>query len=140
MNIRIIIAVIIIIGGFVLVILNSAHEEAVMRFTVDQLQAELAANPEKINGKFLTVMGNVKEGSIKKKGITADFILTLGNKELDVYFTGKSLLPDTFKDGAQASVDGTYDPQQKKLMAEKVMAKCASKYSGPVDYKKAVTQ
>jgi cytochrome c-type biogenesis protein CcmE len=40
---------------------------------------------------------------------------------------GADTLPDTFKDGAQAIVDGDYSVDG-GFRAEKIQAKCASKY------------
>jgi cytochrome c-type biogenesis protein CcmE len=40
---------------------------------------------------------------------------------------GTDTLPDTFKDGAQAIVDGDYLASG-EFRAEKIQAKCASKY------------
>jgi cytochrome c-type biogenesis protein CcmE len=41
---------------------------------------------------------------------------------------GSDTLPDTFKDGAQAIVDGDYLANG-DFRADKIQAKCASKYS-----------
>lgn len=82
-------------------------------------------------GQYLTIYGKVKEGTIQKKGIQADFKIEDAGKELAVFFTGKTLLPDTFKDGADAAIEGKYDYEKKVFQADKVMAKCASKYENP---------
>lgn len=80
------------------------------------------------SGRFMTIYGSVKEGSIQKMGTAANFIIVDGTKEMSVFFTGETLLPDTFKDGAEAALDGHYDVRSKKFIAKKAMAKCASKY------------
>ncbi len=81
-----------------------------------------------LEGSYMTLYGTVKEGSLRKSGVQADFIITEAKKELSIFFTGKTLLPDTLKDGSQAAVEGVYDLKKKVFIADKVMAKCASRY------------
>jgi cytochrome c-type biogenesis protein CcmE len=56
-----------------------------------------------------------------------DFVLTEQGKDLAVSYVGRDPLPDTFKDGAQALVEGKLRPDN-RFVAEQVQAKCASKY------------
>ena len=79
-------------------------------------------------GSYMTLYGIVKEGSIHKSGVQAHFTITQAEKELPIFFTGKTLLPDTLKDGSQAAVEGMYDSKKQIFIADKVMAKCASRY------------
>lgn len=88
--------------------------------------SELANYPDKYDGDNLRVRGNVKVGSVIREGREARFILELDNKEIPVHFTGKNLLPDAFKEGIKARVDGKY--KSGVLVADHVEAKCASKY------------
>ena len=50
-----------------------------------------------------------------------------GAKQLKVLYNGIDPLPDTFKDGAQALADGKLGPDG-VFQANKIQAKCASKY------------
>jgi cytochrome c-type biogenesis protein CcmE len=93
--------------------------------------SELAVHPEKYDGDNLRVRGNVKIGSVVREGREARFVLELDNREIPVHFTGKNLLPDAFKEGVKARVDGKY--KNGILVADHVEAKCASKYEA--DYK-----
>lgn len=93
--------------------------------------SELASNPDRYSDDNLRVRGNVKVGSVVREGREAKFILELNDKEIPVHFTGKSLLPDAFKEGVKARVDGKY--RSGVLVADHVEAKCASKYEA--DYK-----
>ena len=54
-------------------------------------------------------------------------MLTEQGKNLPVSYIGRDPLPDTFKDGAQALVEGKLIPDG-RFQAEQVQAKCASKY------------
>lgn len=88
--------------------------------------SELAANPAKYSGNNLRVRGFVKVGSLVREGKTAKFDLELDDRTVPIFFTGETLLPDAFKEGARARVDGRWENDT--LVANHVEAKCASKY------------
>jgi len=75
----------------------------------------------------MRVSGNVRAGSIAHRVGRVDFVLEEQGKALPVSYTGTDPLPDTFKDGAQALVEGRLMPDG-QFTAEQVQAKCASKY------------
>lgn len=75
----------------------------------------------------MRVSGNVRNGSITHPDGRVDFVLEESGKQLTVSYVGRDPLPDTFKDGAQALVEGNIMPDG-KFTAEQVQAKCASKY------------
>jgi cytochrome c-type biogenesis protein CcmE len=75
----------------------------------------------------MRVSGNVKNGTIFHAPGAVDFVLTEQGKDLRVSYIGRDPLPDTFKDGAQALVEGKMTPDD-RFVAEQVQAKCASKY------------
>jgi cytochrome c-type biogenesis protein CcmE len=75
----------------------------------------------------MRVSGNVRAGSIAHRSGEVDFVLEEQNKTLPVSYIGHDPLPDTFKDGAQALVEGKINPDG-SFVAEQVQAKCASKY------------
>jgi cytochrome c-type biogenesis protein CcmE len=84
-----------------------------------------------LNGSTLhqrmRVSGNVRDGSISHVPGGVDFVLTEQGKDLAVSYVGRDPLPDTFKDGAQALVEGKLRSDN-RFVAEQVQAKCASKY------------
>lgn len=88
--------------------------------------SELAANPARFSGDNLRVRGFVKVGSLVREGKTARFDLELDDRVVPIFFTGETLLPDAFKEGARARVDGKM--KDGVLEANHVEAKCASKY------------
>jgi cytochrome c-type biogenesis protein CcmE len=88
--------------------------------------SELAANPTPYQDDNLRVRGFVKLGSLVREGKAARFDLELDNRTIPVYFTGETLLPDAFKEGARARVDGKW--KNGVLESNHVEAKCASKY------------
>ena len=75
----------------------------------------------------MRVSGNVRAGSISHADGRINFVLEEQGKDLPVSYVGRDPLPDTFKDGAQALVEGRLMPQG-GFVAEQVQAKCASKY------------
>lgn len=88
--------------------------------------SELAADPARYKGDNLRVRGFVKLGTLVREGKTAKFDLELNDRTIPIFFTGETLLPDAFKEGARARVDGKW--KDGVLEANHVEAKCASKY------------
>lgn len=87
----------------------------------------------------MRVSGNVRAGSIAHVSGRVDFVLEEEGKALNVSYTGSDPLPDTFKDGAQALVEGRIQPDG-HFVAEQVQAKCASKYEATPGSKPGTAQ
>jgi len=75
----------------------------------------------------IRVGGDIRAGSIERFRGRVDFIIEQEGKSLRVSYVGRDPLPDTFVDKAQALVEGKPMPDG-RFLAEKVQAKCASKY------------
>jgi len=58
----------------------------------------------------IRVAGNVRTGSINRLPGRVDFVLEEQGRVLDVSYAGRDPLPDTFKDNAQALVEGKLMP------------------------------
>lgn len=115
--------------ALVVLVLTSSSTAAQVHLKLHEFEAEMVKpGGEKILRRNLTLYGKVKEGSIEREGVRARFTLVDAGRELAVVHSGKTLLPDTFQDGAEAGVEGTYDAQHKIFTSHKVMAKCASRY------------
>jgi cytochrome c-type biogenesis protein CcmE len=78
--------------------------------------------------KHLRVAGNVQPGSIHLSGTHADFVLMENGLSLPVSYKGSEPPPDTFKDNAQALVQGEFG-KDGVFHANMIQAKCASKYA-----------
>ncbi|HTR46121.1 MAG TPA: cytochrome c maturation protein CcmE [Verrucomicrobiae bacterium] len=89
--------------------------------------SELATLSAAEQHQRMRVSGNVRTGSILHRDGHTDFVLEEQGKVLPVSYVGSDPLPDTFKDGAQALVEGRLQPDG-AFTAEQVQAKCASKY------------
>ena len=74
----------------------------------------------------IRVGGTVEAGSIRRSSGRVDFVLEGEGKKLLVSYVGADPLPDTFADRSQALVEGR--PSDGAFVAERVQAKCASKY------------
>lgn len=75
----------------------------------------------------MRVSGSVRAGTIQHLPGHLDFVLEEQGKSMPVSYIGSAPLPDTFKDGALALVEGKLMPDG-HFEAEQVQAKCASKY------------
>jgi cytochrome c-type biogenesis protein CcmE len=128
MKLKVSIAVIALIAGVVFMAGSSINKDAKKFYQLTEFQEALTNDSKSLSDKYLIVLGNVKEGSISKSGIQADFIMEMGDSSLKVHHNGKNLLPDTFQSGAQVTVEGKYDSVKNEFISDKVMAKCASKY------------
>ena len=88
---------------------------------------ELTEMGESAYNARLKVAGYVAEGSIRRSGTEVTFELEQEGKTLPVKYVGSTPVPDTFKDGSEAVVEGTYH-KNGTFEANKIQAKCASKY------------
>ena len=101
--------------------------------------SELSAMGDQAHGKRLRVGGDVEQGSISRSGAEVSFVLHQETLKLKVVYNGIDPLPDTFKDGAQALADGKLGPDG-VFQANKIQAKCASKYEAKPQLKKDASQ
>lgn len=97
---------------------------------------EFAAMRSDLHGKTLKIAGDVVEGSIERSGPGLEFVITHSGKNLKVRYVGRDVLPDTFKGGSKAVVEGTLS-EDGVLLARHIEAKCASKYEA--EYNKKTT-
>jgi cytochrome c-type biogenesis protein CcmE len=95
--------------------------------------SEVAAMGDRAMDQRLRVGGDVEAKSIVRNGKEVRFVLTQENLRLPVVYAGIDPLPDTFRDGAQALADGKMRPDG-VFQANKIQAKCASKYEGKPNY------
>ena len=98
--------------------------------------AEVAAMGNRAMTERVRVGGDVEAGSIVREGSQVRFVMVQESNRLPVLYTGTDPLPDTFKDGSQALADGKMGPDG-TFQASKIQAKCASKYEGKPQYKRA---
>jgi cytochrome c-type biogenesis protein CcmE len=90
-------------------------------FTVSELLAGKAGHER------VRVGGVVALDSIERRGGQVTFRLTQNTDSIPVSYVGADVLPDTFRGGAQAIIEGSWAPEG-YFRADKIQAKCASKY------------
>ncbi|MCL5004958.1 MAG: cytochrome c maturation protein CcmE [Acidobacteria bacterium] len=81
----------------------------------------------KVSHQHVRVGGTIAPGSIQRNGETLTFRLSQDKDSIPVTYIGTATLPDDFKGGAKAIVEGSYLADG-TFRAESVQAKCASKY------------
>jgi cytochrome c-type biogenesis protein CcmE len=100
--------------------------------------AELKALQGDDAHKRVRVTGDVVPGSIRRDGALVHFQICdkETNSFLNVTYTGKDPLPDTFRDEAQAMADGKLS-EDGTFHASAIAAKCPSKYEADTTKGKA---
>ncbi len=123
MQVRIIVGIIIIVGLVGYLAFLGFEEGRTYYMTCD----EVAAMESELTNTNLKLAGVVVDGSIARDGDILTFELEYDGATYPVRYIGMDPVPDTFKDGVEAVVDG-------RLLADgsfegkKIQAKCASKY------------
>ncbi len=108
--------------------------------------SEVRGMGEQAQAKRLRVDGYVVPGSIVRTGAAVSFVIHQdpGKRDADgmrlkVVYNGVDPLPDTFKDDAQALADGRLGADG-VFVANKIQAKCASKYEAKPQLKTDTTR
>jgi len=100
-----------------------ARESKTYYHTINELQTLQGSS----RTQRMRVGGTVKPGTIQHVTGRVDFVLLEEGKSLPVSYVGTDPLPDTFVDNSQALVEGKVMGDG-RFVAERVQAKCASKY------------
>lgn len=118
-----------VIGSFVIIatLVVLAYVGYTQSKTYYHTISEVSAMHGAILQQRMRVSGNVKDGSIQHVDGHIQFMLEEEGRTMPVVYTGTDPLPDTFKDGAQALVEG-HLASNGHFQAEQIQAKCASKY------------
>lgn len=119
----IIVAALIVIGVAALLILNALNSNIALYVTPSDVVAGKAPQ-----GQAFRIGGLVKEGSLKRDGLTVHFVITDLVKDIPVSYTG--ILPDLFKEGKGAVIQGNLNPQG-EFIASEVLAKHDENYMPP---------
>ena len=98
--------------------------------------AEFSTLKGDYHSKILKVAGDVVNGSIDRTKPQMEFVISHQGKSMKVRYIGTDVIPDTFKDGSKAVVEGLVG-QDGVMQARHIEAKCASKYEA--EYEKRGT-
>ena len=118
-----IVAALIAIGVAVLLILNALNSNIALYVTPSEVSAGKAPQ-----GQAFRIGGMVKDGSLKRDGLTVHFVITDLVKDIPVAYTG--ILPDLFKEGKGAVIQGRMNANG-EFIASEVLAKHDEKYMPP---------
>jgi cytochrome c-type biogenesis protein CcmE len=119
----------IVVGGLAAVsvaaalVLNALNSNIALYVTPSDVAA--GKSPQ---GQAFRIGGMVKEGSIKRDNLTVHFVVTDSAKDIPVSYTG--ILPDLFKEGKGAVVQGKLGPDG-NFTASEVLAKHDENYMPP---------
>ena len=113
----------IIIAALVWLGVAGFNESKSYYFTVD----EFNTMRDDLDGKTLRLAGDVVSGSIDRSTPQLEFVIAGAKNSIRVRYTGDGFVPDTFKDGSKALVEGKLDADG-VFNARQIEAKCASKY------------
>ena len=118
-----------IVGGLVALgvaaylVLNAFQSNLVFFFTPTQVAAG-----ETPKNRTFRIGGLVKVGSVHRKDLTVDFIVTDMAKEVNVSYTG--ILPDLFREGKGVVAQGKLGADG-RMVASEVLAKHDENYMPP---------
>ncbi|WP_114639045.1 cytochrome c maturation protein CcmE [Polynucleobacter necessarius] len=119
----IIVAALIVIGVAALLILNALNSNIALYVTPSEVAAGKAPKDQAFR-----IGGMVKEGSLERDGLTVHFVITDLVKDIPVSYTG--ILPDLFKEGKGAVIQGRMDANG-QFVASEVLAKHDENYMPP---------
>ena len=118
-----IVAALVAIGVAALLILNALNSNIALYVTPSEVAAGKAPQ-----GQAFRIGGMVKDGSLRRDGLTVHFVITDLVKDIPVAYTG--ILPDLFKEGKGAVIQGRLDGNG-QFIASEVLAKHDENYMPP---------
>ncbi|MFC1553785.1 cytochrome c maturation protein CcmE [candidate division KSB1 bacterium] len=131
-NLKVVFGVTIIISAIIYLGVTGIQQDFSYYLNADEFIAKVNEMDEQAYQQKFRVRGQVVEGSIDRVTRPMEFKITHNNITIPVQFVGSSPVPDTFKDLSHAVVDGKYTPEG-LFLADKIQAKCASKYEAMVE-------
>ena len=114
--------VLVAVGAAAALVLNAFQSNLVFFYSPSQIAAHEAPQ-----ARTFRLGGMVREGTLKRDGIRADFIVTDTAKEIPVRFEG--ILPDLFKEGKGVVAQGQL--KDGVFIAREVLAKHDENYMPP---------
>jgi len=118
-----------ILGGIVIVIALAVlgyigyRESSAVYLTID----EYSSKKDDLRGKTVKLAGDVVAGSLDRSKPQMEFVIGSSSTKIRVCYIGKEIIPDTFKEGSKALVEGVVAPDG-IFQARHIEAGCASKY------------
>ena len=120
-KLRFAVGISVVVGAIIFFAISGFQEGKAYYKTLDELAMERPGEDRR-----LRVAGIVSEGTIERNGATVRFQIEQEQLTLAVNYTGSQPIPDTFKAGVEAIVEGHLEDGT--FEADQIQAKCASKY------------
>jgi cytochrome c-type biogenesis protein CcmE len=111
------------VGTAAALVLNALNSNIALYVTPSEVAAGKAPQ-----GNAFRIGGMVREGSLRRDNLTVHFVVTDMAKDISVAYTG--ILPDLFKEGKGAVVQGRLAPDG-SFTASEVLAKHDENYMPP---------
>jgi Cytochrome c-type biogenesis protein CcmE len=116
-------SILVVVAALGFLVYTGLSDNMVYYYHVDEFLPKATS----LQGEVIKVNGKVSEGSIRKDHMNYSFVIHGAvQNTVNVAYTG--VVPDTFKDGSDVVVEGTYDPGAKQFHATTLLAKCPTKY------------
>ena len=119
----IVVAGLAVVGIAAALVLNALNSNIALYVTPSDVAAGKSPH-----GQAFRIGGLVKDGSLTRDNLTVHFVVTDLSKEIPVSYTG--ILPDLFKEGKGAVVQGRLGPDG-RFTASEVLAKHDENYMPP---------
>lgn len=133
---KFIVGSVIIVLAVILLAVQGMKEDDTMSYS--KSVSELGILGDRAQSMSLKVNGDLKKGSIVRNGMDLDFIISEGNVDLPIHYIGTDPIPDTFNNDMDAEVIVSGRLADNGVFhAERIQAKCASKYEA--DYSSVKT-
>ncbi len=123
---KFIVAGLLIVGAVSYLMVSGIDDNMLYYYTL----SELMEKKSELAGVGVRVHGHVSSGTIRihRERSQVDFLVMEKKTTHTLPVTYQGIIPDTFKDGAEVVVEGTYQAGRHHFQATILMAKCPSKY------------
>ena len=123
---KFIVAGLLIVGAVSYLMFSGINDTMVYYYTL----SELMEKKSDLADVDLRIHGHVSSGTIRidRERSQVDFLVMEKKTTNTLPVTYQGIIPDTFKDGAEVVVEGTYEADRHHFQATLLMAKCPSKY------------
>lgn len=130
-NLKFYIVGIAIAAAAVFIVFSAMQGATVYYYDLNEIQAKISSGtlptePYRVAGQVIAKSIVNGEGNTVTFEVS-DLKLKDSTRLMKVTYSGA--IPDTFKDDAQVTVTGKYDPSKQMFFATEMLAKCPSKYS-----------
>jgi cytochrome c-type biogenesis protein CcmE len=128
---KFIVAITVIAVAIAYLVYGGVNDTMVYYLTVQELKDRVPS----VYQQKVRVSGNVVPGSIRNEiDGSLEFKIAEGKETIDVKYKG--IVPDIFKDGVEAVVEGLYTPDN-VFVASLLLAKCPTKYESTDSLKRS---